>query len=212
MAIGDGGRRKPRLVKGGVHHANIRDKAKAVKRLRSAFRKIQVKLTIEKNSSPVEVLAVLTEITPRSAYLFSATRLRKKTTVAFHIAQPLSMTVRAVVRYCERTQQESVVQTEGGKPSYRVYVEFVLANESERLAMVDLYEKIRNEDYVATQWHIYATEKMQHEQRLRVQAERLEKAIAASQTAQAKAEEKASEPAAEAEKPAAPANPKKKAA
>src|SRR3989338_8323101 len=90
---GDGGkgRKGPRTGRsGGIHHANIRDKEKTVKRLRAAFRKIPVKLTTERQAESVEAVVVLAEVSARSAYFFSSKKLPKNTSLVFNIGHPLA--------------------------------------------------------------------------------------------------------------------------
>ena len=54
-------KKSPRVgVSAGIHHANIRDKDRAVKRLRAVFRKINVKLSFENKEELFDSIVVLT--------------------------------------------------------------------------------------------------------------------------------------------------------
>lgn len=161
--------RKPRIgSSAGIHHANIRDREGVVKRLRASFRKVNVLLELDKDKTKVEATVVLGEIEMRSVYLFAPRKIKKKSQLTFTIHNPLAMNVRGVVRYCERIENDSPVQAEKKRPFFRMLVEFIFTSASEKNAMSDLYQKIRNEDYVPTQWHIYVTEKLQGSARDRV--------------------------------------------
>lgn len=145
-----------------IHHANIKDQRKAIKRLRAAFRKIKIILELGELGPPIEAFVVLTEVGNMGVSLFSPKKLKKKTHVLFKLGAPLAISIRGVVRYCEQIRQESMLQSANKEETtYRTTIEFIFAGEQEKLAVADVYEKIRDENYVPTNWHAYITDRMQ---------------------------------------------------
>lgn len=157
----------PRLKQGGIHHANIKDKEKAVKRLKSAFRKTEILITLDKNQQSISAQSVLTEIMPKSAYIFTPNKLAKNTMLTIHLREPLSIDVRGRVRFSEHSGRDDKMAKNGAKKNFRTLIEYMIASESEREALEDFYQKVRDDNYVATKWHHYVTEKTQLEAKLK---------------------------------------------
>lgn len=153
---------KPKLIKKiAIHHANIRNPKSSLKRLRSSFRKIKVKLKLEEKALEVPSFLVLSEISNRSVSLFSSRKLKRKTFVTFNLNFPLAMQVRGIVRFCDKIRCDSPFHAQQERENYRMVIEFLFSSEAERRAVMDIYEKVRDESYVPTNWHVYVTEKMQ---------------------------------------------------
>ena len=152
----------------GIHHANIRDKEKAIKRLKSSFRRVELGLTLDKDKRQVRSTAVLTEIQPKSTYLFVEEKIPKSSLIVVHLKEPLTIDVRGRVRYCELADRHGGVPKTGEGQLYRMLVEFVFASQSEQEAMEDYFQQVRDENYVATRWHHYVSEKAQSEAKLKV--------------------------------------------
>lgn len=162
----NGNNNNPRPKAQGIHHANIKDKKKAVKRLKNAFRKTALKLTVEKDKRNLNCTAVLMEVQPKSAYVFVHEQLPKHTLVELHFKEPLQISIRGRVRYSEQADRNSQPK-KSQKISYRMYIEFLISGQSEADAMQDFFQQVRDENYVATKWHHYVSEKAQVEAKLR---------------------------------------------
>ena len=168
MISNNGNGNGPRLKQGGIHHANIKNKESAVKRLKSAFRKTEIMITLDKNQQSVAASAVLTEILPKSAYIFSPEKLAKNSMITVHLREPLGIDVRARVRFSELAGRDDKMSKSGARKNFRTLIEYVIASESEREAIEDFYQQVRDENYVATKWHHYVTEKAQLEAKLKM--------------------------------------------
>lgn len=151
-------RHNPRPKARGIHHANIKDKPKTEKRLRAAFCKTRVELTVDGTNEPIKATIVLAELGKKGTFLFAQTKLRKKSRVTFKLMEPLEMTLNATVRFCEPLYSVNAAQTTRHSRYYRIYIQFTFHSDAEQLALQDLYLKIRDESYAATQWHNYVHE------------------------------------------------------
>lgn len=171
----------PRSKGAGIHHANIRNKDKAVKRLKSSFRKIGIHFTLEKEKRTVPANVVLTEITQKSAYLFSEEKVAKNSWVTVHLREPLKFDVRGRVRYCEAADKNSTLSKTGDKPNYRLLIEFDFPTDLEREVMQDFYHQVRDETYAATRWHHYTSEKSQADAKKAADGAKMAETVKAAQ-------------------------------
>ena len=172
---------KPRPKHPSIFHANIRDKKAAVSRLRSAYHKTSAEILLDGSASAFAATLVLAEISSQGVYLFTPVKLRKKAALTFTIHAPLAISVRGYVRFSEVLASESSIQALKPERRYRTYIEFSPNSDAERLALEDLYFKVRDESYVATRWHHYRNEIAQREIRARIQAERMKEQVKSMQ-------------------------------
>ena len=160
-----------------VHHGNIRNKESAESRLRAAFRKTKVFLSTGKDKERITATVILTEIHPRSTYLFVEEQLRKGTLITVHLTDPLAIDVKGKVRYCEEVNIAKRIRRKKGGSQYRLLVEFSLLSEVEKGAMEDYYQQVRDESFVATRWHHYVTQRAQAEAKSKAQQQKMQEAV-----------------------------------
>lgn len=160
-----GSRPKPK----GVHHANIRDEKASFKRMKASFRRAEIPLILDADKRTIMGSAVLAEITPKSCYIFVREKIAKYSTLTMKITEPLAMDVRGRIRYCEPADRNMVAKkaVTGSVSIYRALVEFMVSSETEGEALHDLYQQVRDENYVATKWHRYVTEKAQQDAKIK---------------------------------------------
>lgn len=163
--LGGGGGGNRSSKEPGIHHANIQNKERALARLRNSFRKVELELEIQKTGEKLKTILVLMEVLPNSCYLFSNKKMRKNDTVVIQFTQPLSIEVKGRIRYSEQVNEGTAVQVEKGAQTFRTLVEFQLSSELERNAMKDFYQQVRDQNYVATQWHMYISDRMERTRR-----------------------------------------------
>lgn len=156
---GGSGRPKPQ----GIHHANIRDQKGAARRLKASFRRVGFIAEFEKDKRKTQCFVVLMEMTPGSTYAFFSERVPRNATLRLFITEPLTIDVRARVRYSEVADRNGSQNRKATSNSYRTLLEFLISSDSERDALMDLYQQIRDENYVATKWHHYISERAQLE-------------------------------------------------
>lgn len=156
---GGSGRPKPQ----GIHHANIRDQKGAARRLKASFRRVGFIAEFEKDKRQTQCFVVLMEMSPGSTYAFFSERIPRNATLRLFITEPLTIDVRARVRYSEAADRNGSQNRKSTGTSYRTLLEFLISSDSERDALIDLYQQIRDENYVATKWHHYISERAQLE-------------------------------------------------
>lgn len=161
----------------GIHHLNIRDKKRIASRLRNAFKKVEVPLEIKSSGEKLTAIVVLMEVLPNSCYLFLQKKLHINSAVNLHLLEPLAIEVPGRIRYCEQINVGSPLQVEKNSQMYRTLIEFQLSSNLERKALHDFYQQVRDESYVATQWHMYVSEKMEKAQRAKSLSKKLSEQI-----------------------------------
>ena len=158
------GKKGPRLDKNNagpsVHHYHIKDKNRLEKRLKASFRRVNLTFVIGNGKEEIRANAVLAEIKPKSAYIFSEVKLPKYSKLKLKLKEPLRMEVNGVVLYSEKLEGGRISGMENGRIFYRTFIKYQFSSESEVKAMRDFYQRARDEDYVPTQWHVYVTQNL----------------------------------------------------